>query len=128
MLRFLLPDGTIPVVVYFVSPPSLRPSSRYFPFEASPGGDIRCLSVGGACHQNTRYCILVICPAHEHGRLLTCSITYVIFSYPNVSFPVPVSDVLHTSLDSCLCGCKISICLASECPCVGAICLCWKYS
>ena len=44
ILSYPLPDGTLPVVVYFVSPTSRQSSSRSLPFVGFPG-DTRCLSV-----------------------------------------------------------------------------------
>ena len=39
ILRYPLPDGTLPVVIYFVSPTSRWSSTRSFPFVGFPGGD-----------------------------------------------------------------------------------------
>ena len=45
ILRYPLPDGTLPVDVQFLSPPSRRSSSRSFPSVWFPGGDTLCPSV-----------------------------------------------------------------------------------
>ena len=39
ILCYPLPNGTLPVVVYFIFPTSHRSSSRSFPFIGFPGGD-----------------------------------------------------------------------------------------
>ena len=71
ILRYPLPDGTLPVVVLFVPQTCRRSSSsRYVPFAGFPGGDTHC---------PTR--ILLTCPAQVHFGLLICSITSVTFVF-----------------------------------------------
>ena len=73
ILRYPLPDATLPVVVYFFYPPSRRPSSVYFHFVY--GFQV----VIGIVHRLSH--ILLTCPAQVHFRLLTYSITSVTFVF-----------------------------------------------
>ena len=69
VLCYLLPDDTLPVVIWFISPSSHQSPSRSSPYNRFPGGDTRCPSV-------ISYSPEVPCP----GPLpfLTCSITSMI--------------------------------------------------
>ena len=70
ILRYPLPDGTLLVVVKFVSPLFRRPSSRSLPFVRFPGRSV---------HRLSRF--LQTCPAQVRFRLPTCSITSVTFVF-----------------------------------------------
>ena len=73
ILRQHLPDGTLPVVIQFVSPTSRRSSSRSFPFVGFPGDDTQCPSF-------ISYPADVPCP-RPLPRLLNSSITSVNFIF-----------------------------------------------
>ena len=73
VLRYLLPDGVFPVLVYFVSPSSRQSPSRSIQFAKMFGGDTRCPSV-------VLYSILT-CPGRAHLSVLTYSIMSLTFVY-----------------------------------------------
>ena len=79
ILRYPLPDGTLRVVVKFVSPSSRRPSSRSFPFVGFPGGDTQCPLV-------TSYSADVPCPSPRPSSDL---FSHVCVCKVNLSFLLP---------------------------------------
>ena len=74
IMRYPLPDATLPVVVYFFYPPSRRPSSMYLPFIGFPSGDTPCPSV-------TSYPADALCLGPLPSSDL-CDLCF--FSYPDV--------------------------------------------
>ena len=80
ILRYPLPDGTLPEVVYFVSPPSRRSSSSSFPFVGFPGSDMQCPSV-------ISYPADVPCPGPlPSSDLFNHVCNLCVFSYPHGCF------------------------------------------
>ena len=84
ILRYPLPDGTLPVLVYFVSPLSRQSTSRSFPFIGFPGGDMQCPSV--ISYPTDVPCLGPL----QTSDLFNDVCDLDLFSYPGVCFSVPV--------------------------------------
>ena len=98
ILRCSLPGGgTLPVVVWFVSPPSRRSSPRFF--FLSKGFQL----VIGSAHLLSR--ILLTCPVRIHFRFLTCSISTVTLVFSLTQMFVFLSQYVMVSIHLSICVC-----------------------